>query len=273
MTTNGLTSGATSAPRRSPWIDLAQFVVLVVGLFYGATVGAGSLNYNWQWYRIPDLLYKVIEGEFIWGPLMEGLFVTFEITALSLPLAVVIGLATALLRRSSSFAGRALATGYLEVIRNTPILVQVYIFYFVLAPIFGLGGFWACVLALSFHEGAFTAEIFRAGIESVHKGQWEASDSIGLKRLHTYRYIVLPQAVPLMLPPLTGQFVTLIKHSSILSAVAIFDLTTMALDLAAETFMVFEIWLTTAVIYLIVTASLSVVINLFEVRVRKRWQR
>ncbi|MDA0261498.1 MAG: ABC transporter permease subunit [Proteobacteria bacterium] len=175
-------SGATFAPKRAPWIDLAQFVALVVGLFYVAITGANAFNYNWQWYRIPKLIYEVVEGKFIWGPLMDGLFVTFEITAWSLPLAVVIGLTTALLRRSNSIAGRTLATGYLELIRNTPILVQVYIFYFVFSPMLGLGGFWACVLALSFHEGSFTAEIFRAGIESVHKGQWEASDSLGLKR-------------------------------------------------------------------------------------------
>jgi polar amino acid transport system permease protein len=266
-------TGATSAPKRAPWIDLAQFVVLVVGLFYLAMTGANALNYNWQWYRMPKLLYRVIDGEFVWGPLMEGLFVTFEITAWSLPLAAAIGLTTALLRRSHSFAGRALATGYLQLIRNTPILVQVYIFYFVFAPMFGLGGFWACVLALSFHEGSFAAEIFRAGIESVHKGQWEASDSLGIKRADTYRYVVLPQAIPLMLPPLTSQIVTLIKHSSILSAVAIFDLTTMALDQVAETFMAFEIWLTTGAIYLVVTVTLSVLINLFENRIRRRSQR
>ena len=98
----------------------------------------------------------MVDGDLLLGPLMDGLLVTFEITAWSLPMAIAIGLVTALLRRSNSFAGRALATAYLELIRNTPILVQVYIFYFVLAPIFGLGGFWACVLALSFHEGSFT---------------------------------------------------------------------------------------------------------------------
>ena len=266
-------TGPTFAPKRAAWIDITQFAVLVAGLFYLATTGANSLSYNWQWYRVPKLIYRVIDGEFIWGPLMEGLVVTFEITAWSLPLAAAIGLTTALLRRSNSFAGRAVATGYLQVIRNTPILVQVYIFYFVLAPLFGVGGFWACVLALSFHEGSFAAEIFRAGIESVHKGQWEASDSLGLKRADTYRHIVLPQANPLMLPPLTSQFVTLIKHSSILSAVAIFDLTTMALDLIAETFMAFEIWLTTGAIYLVVTVTLSVLISLFENRIRRRSQR
>ena len=273
MTTVGSAVGATSAPRRSPWIDLAQFAVLVGGLFYLVFLGAGSLNYNWQWYRIPRLIYRVVDGELLLGPLMDGLFVTFEITAWSLPMAIAIGLITALLRRSNSFAGRALATGYLELIRNTPILVQVYIFYFVLAPIFGLGGFWACVLALSFHEGSFTAEIFRAGIESVEKGQWEASDSLGLSRADTYRHIVLPQAVPLMLPPLTGQLVTLIKHSSILSAVAIFDLTTMTFDLVAETFMAFEIWLTAGAMYLAVTVTLSVLVNLLEIRVRRRGRR
>ncbi len=255
------------------WLDTVQFIALVAGLIYIAVLGAEQLNYNWQWYRVPKLFWRVIDGELIWGPLIDGLLVTFEITAWALPLAILIGLTTALLRRSNSFAGRWVATAYLEIIRSTPILVQVYIFYFIIAPIFGIQAFWACVLALAFHEGSFTAEIFRSGIESVAKGQWEASDSIGLNRVDTYRYIVLPQAVPLMLPPLTGQVVTLIKHSSILSAVAIFDLTTMALDLVAETFMAFEIWLTVGAIYLVVTGSLSLLVGLFEQRIRARYRR
>ncbi len=259
--------------QRIPWFDRLQFFLLTGGLVYIAVAGASAFNYNWQWYRIPRLLYREIDGEFVLGPLIDGLFVTFELSAWALPLSVTVGLITALLRRSDSFAGRYLASGYLQVIRNTPILVQVYIFYFVVAPIFGLSPFWACVLALSFHEGSFTAEIFRSGIESVPKGQWEASDSIGLNRYEKYRHIVLPQAVPLMLPPLTGQVVTLIKHSSILSAVAIFDLTTMALDLIAETFMAFEIWLTTGAIYIVVTGTLSIIVGLFEVRLRRRGAR
>lgn len=259
--------------QRIPWFDGLQFFLLTGGLVYIAVAGASAFNYNWQWYRIPRLLYLEVDGEFVLGPLIDGLFVTFELSAWALPLSVTVGLITALLRRSDSFAGRYLASGYLQVIRNTPILVQVYIFYFVVAPIFGLSPFWACVLALSFHEGSFTAEIFRSGIESVPKGQWEASDSIGLNRYEKYRHIVLPQAVPLMLPPLTGQVVTLIKHSSILSAVAIFDLTTMALDLIAETFMAFEIWLTTGAIYIVVTGTLSIIVGLFEVRLRRRGAR
>lgn len=259
-----------SIARRSPWIDTAQTVVLAGVLIYVVVTGASSLTYNWQWYRIPKLLYVVSEGKLVWGPLIQGLFVTLEITAWGLPLAVGIGLVTALLRRSESIAAQAVASGYLQLIRNTPILVQVYLFYFVVAPIFGLGAFWACVLALSFHEGSFTAEIFRSGIESVRRGQWEAADSLGLSRYHRYRHVVLPQAIPIMLPPLTGQIVTLIKHSSILSAVAIFDLTNMAIDKIAETFMAFEIWLTTAAIYLVLTIALSVVVDIVERRIRRR---
>ncbi len=264
----------TAAPppnlRRRPWLDMFQLLLLVGALFYLVVRGAGELNYNWQWYRIPRLFYRIIDGELIWGPLIDGLLVTFELSLWALPLAILVGLATALLRRSRSITGRWLATGYLQLIRNTPILVQVYIFYFVVAPVYGIGAFWACVLALAFHEGSFTAEIFRAGIDSVAKGQWEASDSIALSRWDKYRHVILPQAVPLMLPPMTGQVITLIKHSSILSAVAIFDLTTMALDLVAETFMAFEIWLTVGLMYLLVTATLSVLVGVIEWRIRGR---
>lgn len=259
--------------RRVPWFDLAQMLVLVGGLFYLVMRGGASLNYNWQWYRVPKLFYRVIDGELLWGPLIDGLMVTFEITAWALPLAILIGLVTALLRRSNSTAGRAIATAYLEVIRSTPILVQVYIFYFIVAPVYEIGAFWACVLALAFHEGSFTAEIFRSGINSVQKGQWEASDTIALTALQKYRYVVLPQAIPLMIPPMTGQVITLIKHSSILSAVAIFDLTTMALDLVAETFMAFEIWLTVGLMYLVITGALSIGVSIVEWRIRRRFAR
>lgn len=134
-------SRETALIKRVPWFDWLQFVLMVGGLIYIAVAGASAFNYNWQWYRIPRLLYREIDGEFILGPLIDGLFVTFELSAWALPLSIAVGLITALLRRSDSFAGRYLASGYLQVIRNTPILVQVYIFYFVIAPIFGLSPF------------------------------------------------------------------------------------------------------------------------------------
>lgn len=254
----------------SNWFDGLQLVLFSVGLVWLTVNGANQMGYNWQWYRIPQYFYKIIDGEFYWGPLIEGLFVTLEITAYSIVITLAVGLITALLRLSNSFSGRLLASVYLEIVRNTPLLVQMFVFYFVLGPILDLNRFWVGVLCISLFEGSFASEIIRAGILSVAKGQWEASYSVGLTKTDAYRYVVLPQAVPLMLPPLTGVIINLIKHSAIVSVIAVFDLTTQALDLIAETFMSFEIWLTVAGVYLVMTITLSVFMSLLERRVRQR---
>ena len=134
----------------------------------------------------------------------------------------------------------------------------------------GIDRFWTGVICLTFYEGSFVAEIIRSGIQSVDRGQWEAGDSVGLRRRDIYRYIVLPQAVPLMLPPLTGQIINLIKHSSIVSVIAVADLTTEGRNIIADTFMSFEIWFTVAAIYLVMTVSLSVFVTWLEHRARVR---
>lgn len=254
----------------APWFDVIQFAAFSVGLIWLTVHGAQSMNYNWQWYRLPRYFYRVIEGEFIWGPLVKGLVVTLEITAVSMVLTLAVGLLTALLRLSNSVAGRLLAKVYLEAIRNTPLLIQIYIFYFVLGPILGLDRFWVGVLCLSIFEGSFASEVIRAGILSVEKGQWEASNSIGLSRIQSYRYVVLPQAVPLMLPPLTGLIISLIKNSAIVSVIAVFDLATEGRNIIADTFMSFEIWMTVAAMYLVLTVMLSVLVSILEHRVRVR---
>ena len=179
-------------------------------------------------------------------------------------LGLIIGLITAFLRLSGSFSGRLLATVYLEIVRNTPLLIQLFVFYFILGPILQLDRFWIAVLCISFFEGSFASEIMRAGILSVPKGQWEASDSVGLSRGQGYLYVILPQAIPIMLPPLAGIIVNLIKHSAIVSVIAVFDLTTAGLDIISETFMAFEIWLLVAVIYLSITVTLSILIGFLE---------
>jgi polar amino acid transport system permease protein len=222
------------------------------------------MYYAWQWHRVPQYLYKVIDGELIWGPLVDGLFVTLEIGGYSIVLGLLIGLITAFLRLSGSFSGRMLATVYLEIVRNTPLLIQLFVFYFILGPILQLDRFWIAVLCISFFEGSFASEIMRAGILSVPKGQWEASDSVGLSRGQGYLYVILPQAIPIMLPPLAGIIVNLIKHSAIVSVIAVFDLTTAGLDIISETFMAFEIWLLVAVIYLSITVTLSILIGFLE---------
>ena len=257
--------------RQSTWFDVLQFCALSALLVWITWRGAASMEYRWQWYRVPAFFYREIDGEIIWGPLVYGLMVTLEIAAWGMVLTLVIGLITAVLRLSESIAGRVLARVYLESIRNTPLLVQVSIFYFVLQPILGINNpLWTGILCLAFFEGSFASEIMRAGINSVPRGQWEASATIGLNRAKTYLYVILPQAIPLMLPPLTGILVNLIKHSAILSFVAVFELTTEARNLIGDTFMSFEVWFVVGPMYLVVTITLSTFVGWLERRIRAR---
>ena len=255
---------------RSRTFDVLQFAVLSAALIWLTVRGAESMGYNWQWYRLPQYFWKVIDGELIWGPLITGLGVTIELSIYSMILTVLIGLVTAFLRQSDSVSGEILAKVYLEGIRNTPLLVQMLVFYFVISPIVGIDRFWTGVLCLSVFEGSFASEIIRAGINSVPRGQWEAAASIGLSRRDIYRYVVLPQAVPLMLPPMTGVLINLIKHSAIVSVIAVFDLTTEGRNVIADTFMSFEVWLTVAGMYLVITCSLSVFVSYLERRVARK---
>jgi polar amino acid transport system permease protein len=253
---------------RSAWFEFLQFGLLLLLLGWVTVHGAQSMGYQWKWDKVPRYIYRVVDGEIIWGPLVKGLLVTLDIAWIAGLLALVIGLATAVLRLTRSVMGRALAWVYIEVIRNTPILVQVLIFYFIVAAILGIPRLWAGILCLAFYEGAFAAEIIRGAIVAVRKGQWEASRSLGLSTFDMYRDVVLPQAVPLMLPPLGGVLVNLVKHSAVVSVIAVFDLTTQARTVVSDTFMAFEIWLTTAAIYLMVTITLSLGVGWLERRYR-----
>jgi len=254
--------------KRSPLIDVTKFLVLVVGVIWLMDRGTEQLGYNWQWYRIPKYIFQFHDGKLLFGPLMAGLMVTFRITAWSLVLAMIFGLVTAFFRLSNSFFARVVARGYLELIRNTPLLVQIFFLYFVLAPILDLSRFLAAVLALSLFEGAYASEIFRAGIVSIHKGQWEAAYSLGLSTFDAYRCIILPQAIRRILPPLTSQAISLIKDSALVSTIAIYDLTMEGRAVVADTFLTFEIWFTIAAMYLIITVAMSLVVNIMENRLR-----
>ena len=249
-----------------PLTDVIKFSLVIAVLALLLVNGTEKLGYNWQWYRVPQYLFQVTNGEFISGPLLKGLSVTFQITGLSLVLAFGVGLLTALLRLSNSILGIILARGYIEIIRNTPLLVQLFFIYFVLSPVLDIGAFACAVLALSLFEGAYASEIFRAGIISIHKGQWEAAFGLGLNTFQTYRLIILPQAVRQILPPLTSQAVSLIKDSALVSTIAIYDLTMRGQEIIAETFLVFEIWFTVAAIYLTVTLVLSLTVFYMEKR-------
>ncbi|WP_424830314.1 amino acid ABC transporter permease [Ruegeria sp.] len=248
---------------RTTW-QVGQAVLIFAVLGFLIWRGAQAMDYNWQWYRVQPFFYRVIDGELIWGPLVRGLIQTLKLAATAGIIAILIGFVTAFARLSNSISGRIIAKVYLEAIRNTPLLVQLFLFYFVLAPIFGIDRFWAAILCLAFFEGSFAAEIIRGGITAVDKGQYEGADSIGLSVADKYRFIVIPQSLPLILPPLTGLLISLIKHSAIVSVIAVSELTTAGLNLIADTFMAFEVWFIVAGMYLAVTVTLSVLVSLFE---------
>ena len=255
---------------RSPWKDILQYILLIAILIWFMSWSTARLGYVWHWYRVPRYLLSLKNGKLIAGPLIDGLLLTLKISGVSLVVALVLGLITALLRLSSSITGRLLARGYMELIRNTPLLVQLFVIYFIVGPILGLERFTSAVLALSLFEGAYASEIFRAGIVSIHKGQWEAAYSIGLSETDTYRFVILPQAVRRILPPLTSQAISLIKDSALVSLVALADLTQQARVIIAQTFLAFEIWFVIAGIYLVITVTLSTIVSYLEKRFQIR---
>ena len=259
---------ASSHIARSIWQILQAILVfgIIAWLIYA---GAAAMEYRWQWYRVGPFFYRIVDGEFIAGPLIRGIIVTLQLAGVSSVLAILIGALTAIGRMSNSIAGRSIATTYLEIIRNTPLLVQLFMFYFVLAPIFGIDRFWAGVLCLAAFEGSFAAEIIRGGIQAVDRGQYEAADATGLSKFDKYFCVILPQALPLILPPLTGLLISLIKHSAIVSVIAVAELTTEGLNLISDTYMAFEIWFIVAGMYLVLTTSLSVLVNILEVRMNR----
>lgn len=257
---------AAAARSAADWV---LFLAGAAGLVWLTVVGADAMGYNWQWNRVPRYIYRVIDGELIWGPLIRGLFITIEITLWSALLAVVIGFIVAFLRLSRSYSGHLVATIYLEAVRNTPLLVQMYLFYFVLSPIFGVDRFWTGVLCLALFEASFISEVIRGGVLSVTRGQWDGAAALGLRTPQIYLKIVLPQAAPVIAPPMTNALVNLVKNSAIVSTIAIFDLTNEGRNVIADTFMSFEIWLTIAAIYLVLTISLSAVAAWLEARSRR----
>ena len=251
-------------------MDLLKFLALAGLLFWLAQRGVEGLSYNWQWYRLPSFFWTVENGSFRAGPFLSGLLVTFRITGLSLVLAIGLALVAALFRLSSSPVARLTARGYVELIRNTPLLIQIFFIYFVLAPILDMGGFTAAVLALALFEGAYASEILRSGIVSLDRGQWEAAASLGMGSFSTYRHVILPQAVPRVLPPLTGQAISLVKDSALVSTIAIYDLTMQGQAVVSETYLTFEVWFTIALVYLSITVSLSLAVRAMEKKARAK---
>jgi polar amino acid transport system permease protein len=198
--------------------------------------------------------------------ILDGLVMTVQVSVLAIILGSIMGVAGALCRISRSFILRSVGNVYVEWIRNTPLLIQILFIYFGLGVFFNLSPMVASVLALSFFSGAYITEIIRAGIQSIHKGQREAALSIGMTEWQAMRLVILPQAVKRILPPLAGQFITLVKDSSLVSVIAVTDLTYVAKNIVTITFRAFEVWLAIAAFYFLLSFGLSLVVRKLEKR-------
>lgn len=247
-------------------IDFGLFLLCCI-FFAGFLIRISeSLGYNWQFYRIPKYFFTFENGVFSPGIFIYGLIETFKITALGLLLSFIFGLFSAILSYSESISLKALSFFYVETIRNTPLLIQIFFNYFVLAPIFDISPFFTAVLSLSLFEGAYASEIIRGAINSIPAGQWEAGKSLGMKMYQTYTYIILPQALRAVMPPLTSLSISLVKDSALVSTISVYELTMYGQAVVSETFLSFEVWFTIALIYLIINVGLSSVIKFFTRR-------
>ncbi|MEO8669184.1 MAG: amino acid ABC transporter permease, partial [Bauldia sp.] len=234
------------------------------------------------WLIVSDGNYAII-----FRALRQGVFVTLWVTFVAFALAAVLGLLVALARRSRSRVLREIATFYVEIVRGVPVLVLLFYIAFVGAPqlvvlwnwalaapiaagllpditVRDFDMTWRAIVALMISYSAFLAEVFRAGIEAVSKGQVEAAATLGLRRGQTFRFIVFPQAVRTVLPPLGNDFVAMIKDSALVSALGVQDITQLGKVYSSSTFLFFETYNVVAFLYLVMTVGLSLLVRGLE---------
>ncbi len=200
----------------------------------------------------------------------DGLIATFGVTIAAICCSLVIGLFAGLGRISHVTIINRIATVYVEVVRGIPLLVQLFYIYYALGPVLHLEGPTAAVLAMSVCYGAYMAEIFRAGIQAIPKGQMEAALALGLSRSQAMRKVILPQTVKIILPPIGNEFIALLKDSSLVSILAVSDLLRRGREYASTSFRYFESYTVIALIYLVMTLFFSRLVALMEEKLRHR---
>ena len=274
------------------------FVGMGLYLLYRVNVG---LNYKWNWSTIPQYLFRYDPQQESWLPnmLMQGFFTTIRLSFWGTILATLLGTMMGLFRLSHCLFRRLVGGTYVELIRNLPPLVLIFLFYFFIsdqimpvlsveefiharsestktilaflfAPAAQFPAFLSALVTLAVFEGAYITEIVRAGIQSIEKGQWEVSSALGFSRKQQLRYIILPQAVQRILPPLAGQFISTIKDSAIVSVISIQELTFQGIELMSATYLTFEVWITITLLYLSLTLSLSLAIGRLEIYMEQK---
>lgn len=284
------------AIRKLHWLDYAILAILAVFVFVIWYRISGTLNYKWQWGRIPNYLLRWDDEESRWvaNILLQGLITTIRISIYAGILAVILGTILGVARCAQNLAIRMLARTYLELLRNIPPVVIIFIFFFFLSEqlITALNiedwaraiaarddkGVWefffgdmrrfpsliSGVVVLALFESAFVGEIVRAGIQSISRGQREAARSIGMTWLDEMRFIILPQALRKVLPPLSNQFISLVKDSAIVSLISVQELAYKTTELVASTRLIFEAWITTAAMYFVLCFGLSLLFRKLE---------
>ena len=254
-----------------------------------------GLNYTWNWRVIPQYLFRYDQEQGAWVPnlLMQGFFTTIRLSVWTTILGALLGTIMGLFRISGSLFKRMIGRTYVEVVRNLPPLVLIFIFYFFFsdqimtalkvddfvrsqsesvqsvltfffAPPARFSAFLSALMTLALYEGAYITEIVRAGIQSIERGQWEASAAVGMSWWQQMRYIVLPQAMQRILPALAGQFISTIKDSAIVSVISIQELTFQGMELMAATYLTFEVWITITALYFLLTFSCSLLVGRLE---------
>ena len=281
-------------------LDLIVGLLLLAGAAWLFNRVASGLHYNWEWSAIPQYLFRYDEATGSWTPnmLMHGLFTTIRLSLWGTVLATVIGLLMGLCRVGASPFNRFISGAYVNLVRNLPPLVLVFIFYYfvsgyittflgvdefiasssdgtrtVLTFLFAPPGlfsvFLSALITIAVFEGAYITEIVRAGIQSIDRGQWEASYALGLSRYQQMRHVILPLTAQRIMPPLAGQFISTIKDSAIVSVISVQELTFQGMELMSATYLTFEVWITVTALYLILTLSLSMAVARLEIHLRR----
>lgn len=273
-------------------LDYILIVVIAVAvgwIYYRSSVG---INYHWNWAAAADLIFTPSKD----GSLpyfFQGFIATLRLSLWGMTFALITGTILGVARHSKVSLLRLPATAYIQLIRNIPPLVFVFIFYFFISNqlipllglddllrnhneeisrltywLFGRASLWenllSGVLCVSLLSAAYIAEVVRSGLEGVEKGQWEAAYALGLSRWSKYRYVIAPQVISNISPPLAGQAISLVKDSSIVALISIQELTFVGTEIANSSGLIFEIWLIVGLTYLILCLGLSLLFGKVE---------
>ncbi len=281
--------------RKITLLDVVISLVLLALVGYVVYRLTMQLNYKWNWGILPQYFFyfDADAGRWVANILVEGLATTIRLSVWATLLAVIFGAVTGLMRISTRLFWRLIGGSYVEMIRNMPPLVLVFIFYFFVSdqimPLIGVEdyvrsrsddvksalaflfaspqrftAFISGVITVAIFQGAYITEIVRAGIQSIERGQWEASYALGLSWGQQMRWVIIPQALKRVLPPLTNEFINTIKYSAIVSVISIQELTFQGMQIMASTYVTIEVWITITAIYLMMCFSLSMGVRRLE---------